>query len=132
MVKIQRISKNGLSKQEWNFDCKGTCLTYVSHFVYNRNNKREKWADEKPNTLSFEDWCKYNNKSDDDDYNSDDLYYQYQKYRDKLNLILQKTKTGKSKLSGISARIKNMPKCPQDVAKEAKKVFCEQLKVVYE
>ena len=129
MIKIQRISENGLTKYEWHFSVIGNQLVYKSHFTYNRNNKKEKWADERPKPLSFDEWCEKYNKEEN-------CYYSdlsYQEYYNSLNPVLQKTKDGRTKLFGIiSHYYKDMPVCPDDVALEAKNKFCEELKVVYQ
>lgn len=128
MIKIQKISKDGLSKEEWGFTSYETQLIYNSYFIYNRNSKKEKWADERKRPIEFSTFCERNNL-DEYDYLSEE---QYKKYLDKNNPILQKTKTGKPKLSGICAQIKNLPKCPPDIAQKAALEFCLQLKVIYE
>ena len=127
-IKSQRISPNGLSKQEWRFTIRGTDLVYTSHFVYNRSTKIEKWADEKPKPLLFRDWCKKYDKEENDYYSDQE----YQMYYEKLNPVCQRTKSGKSKLSGVCmSDIKGMPICPDDVASEAKIRLMEELKVIY-
>lgn len=128
-IRIQKISKDGLSKEEWNFTPFGLNLVYTSHFVYNRNNKREKWADERPECLDYSNWCERNGYDEYDEYYS---VQAYKSYLNENNPILQKTKSGKSKLSGISAQIKDMPKCPKSIADKAYMKFCLQLKVIYE
>lgn len=130
-IKIQKLSKDRLSKEEFGFDIQGLTLVYSSYFIYHRNNTREKWADEKPKPLSFDDWCRKNNKSNDDDCCEYHLYNEYQEYKNKLNPVLQKTKSGKSKLSSLCAQIKDLPKCPDDVANKAALEFCSQIKVIY-
>ena len=130
-IKIQKTKPNGLTKEEWGFNLTpySTNLVYTSYFIYHRNSKREKWADEKT-VLNYEDWCKKYKK----EYDYYDLHYhgEYTKYLDKNNPILQKTRDGRTKLSGICAQIKNMPKCPPDIAKKAVLEFCIRLKVTYE
>jgi hypothetical protein len=133
MIKIQRISENGLTKHEYCFSTHGDTLVYTSWYEYNRSNKREKWADEKPKPLSIGDWCKKHNKDIEDI--GDDYFgsSEYIEYLNKLNPVLQKTRSGKTKLWGtVCSNIKDLPKCPEDVAKDAYYEFCKQLKVVYQ
>ena len=130
MIKIQRLSKDKLTKHEYCFDIRGTQLVYSSYMEYNRSTKREKWADEKPDTLNFWDWCKKNNYSFD--YCDYYINQEYDEYLRDNDSVLQKTRTGKAKLSGISATIKDLPKCPPQVANAAALEFCLQLKVIYE
>ena len=127
MIEVQRISKDGLSKESWHFSIQGINLVYKSYSIYNRNTKREKWADEIPEPLSLSIWCKKFNKDEYDYYDCQE----YKEYYNKLNPVLQKTRLGKTKLSGICAKIENMPKCPVDVALEAKKILINKMKVIY-
>jgi hypothetical protein len=130
-IVIQRISRNGLTKQEWRFSCQNSKLYYTSWFEYNRSNREEKWADEDPvEPLSYEAWLEKNGRDWDEwaEYDAG-----YQDYRDSINPVCQKTKFGKTRLHGTCAGdISSMPKCPESVAKEALKEFKKKLKVVYE
>lgn len=125
MISVQRINENGLSKQEWNFEYKYGKLQYVSHYLYNRSSKKAKWADEL-SSMSYSDWVvKFG--TDDEEFDND----AYEEYLRINNPISQTTRQGKSKLSGICAPISNMPKCPDDVAKEARQKFIKQVKVLW-
>jgi hypothetical protein len=125
MIVVQRVSEDGLSKQEWRFDYRCGLLTYICHYVYNRSSRRAKWADEF-SPMPYSNWVvKYGTDNEDLD---EDAYEDYLRYN---NPLTQKTRQGKCKLSGISALISNMPVCPDDVAKEAKKKFIKQLEIYY-
>lgn len=127
-VYVPRFSKDGLRKEVFEFDYESGALRYTSHRIYNRSSKKDTWADEeREKTLSFEAWCR---KLGKDEYG----YWserEYDKYRNKRNPVMQKTKQGKVKMSGIYAMISHMPLCPDDVAEEAKILFAKGMKVVY-
>jgi hypothetical protein len=128
-VRIARYSKDKLTKEvfEFTFDCGE--LEYTSHMVYNRSTTKELWADDpkRPRAMSYRDWC----DKDDRIYGSYESEREYQQYADKFNPVLQKTRKGKSKCSGISAMIEHLPPCPDDVAKEAREKFAKSIKVRY-
>jgi hypothetical protein len=130
MIKVQRISRNGLSKQEWCFSIQNLTLVYTSYSLYNRNSRKEFFADEyRPQgILTYEDWCDNNNL----DWNDANNENKYLRYKNSFNPVLQKTNDGRTRLSSISCELKYMPECPKVVAKEALEIFKKQLKVVYQ
>lgn len=135
-IKIQIISDDQLTKHQYCFELQGNKLIYKSWFEYNRSNRKEKWADEKPKPLSIGDWCKKYKK---DIENYDDNYFggnEYNEYLNKLNPVLQKTRQGKTKLYGKSGCTKFLPKCPKNVAILAKseliRKITNELEVVYD
>ena len=130
MIKISRFSKNGLTKTVYGFEYENDNLQYVSQMMVNRSTTKEKWVDELPHPMNYEEWCTINKMVDSWE-SPYDNYSEYQKYRHSQNPVLQKTTQGKVKLSGITADIEDLPSCPKDVADEALKKFRAQIKVVY-
>lgn len=127
-VIVSRISKDGLTKENFEFEFEYGKLSYRGHFVCNRSSKRETWADErKDKNLSFADFC------DKHDLDSFDWWSQeeYDKYLEKSNPVMQKTRQGKTKYSGKYGDLNFLPPCPDDVAEEAVKKFASSIKVYY-
>lgn len=124
-VKVERISPDGLHKDIYEFTYKYGELVYTSYFNVNRSDNREAWADKRKPPMSFEKWCETHDRDEYDWRAAED----YREYKDSLNPVLQKTKQGKTKLTGISAQPKNMPKLPDGVAAEAVEKFKQNIKV---
>jgi hypothetical protein len=127
-VRVLRISRGGLHKQIYVFAWDGDSLNYIGHYDCYRSTRKETWADQEKDLMSMSTFCKNNNLYEYDDA-SEDAYIQYR--RDN-NPVCQKTRQGKTKLSGVYAQIESLPVCPDDVAADAKAQFIRSIKVEYE
>ena len=127
MIYIERISKDGLSKVRFGFDN----LQYVEHQWFYRDSLEEPWGDQWPLPLSYESWC--------EEHDLEPCYcecghcslpQQYNKYRDDMNPVCHRTKSGQSKMRGQwCLDIKVLPSCPDDVAAEALAAHIKSLMV---
>jgi len=130
-IKVSRILPNKLEKHIYSFEMEGEwTLRYIGFDTVRRSNRKEQWADMKKD-VSFANWKKRHNLTmyfDEDDI----VQSRWKEYQDKHNPVLQKTRQGEPKWSGVmSDNMRHLPPCPDNVAREAVKKCMSQIKVEY-
>jgi len=100
-VKIPVISNNGLTKEKYEFEVKGTHLSYVCYMKYERDRETDIWPDEWPDAISLEEWLKDYDPDWEPAYEGDEPD-DYRKYHNSLNPCMNKTSDGRCKGGGMS------------------------------